>query len=150
MPDLDELNEIKRLAELLGSMPPQEGSTQRINVGIPAKRIQWATELVRDFGVRVHPELAKKTLVDDGPGPMGGNGVKRSEDVLDLGSLLNVLRGFPEVPSLKDLADNIETALGDANREEALRNSIRAQYPDIVATAKQLAERTPPESYESP
>jgi hypothetical protein len=148
MADLEELNQIKLLAELLASMPPQEGSTQRINVGIPAKRVQWATELVREFGVRVHPELATKVLVDDGDGPLAGNASKRSEDVLDMDELLDILRGFPEVPSLKQLADNIEAAKGDPNREAALRNVIRKQYPDIVATAKHIADRTPPDQYE--
>lgn len=148
MPALDELNQIKLLAELLASMPPQEGSTQRINVGIPAKRVQWATELVRDFGVRVHPDLAAKVLVADGDSPLGANGPKKSEDILDMDALLEMLRGFPEVPSLKQLADNIEAAKGDPNRQEALRNVIRSQYPDIVATAKQMASQTPPDAYE--
>lgn len=148
MPDFDELNQIKLLADLLSSMPPQEGSTQRINVGVHAKRVQWATELVRDFGVRVHTDLAKKALVEDGETPMGPAKSKQYVDVLDLDMLLGILRGFPEVPGLAALADQIDAAQGDPVKQEALRNHIRTQYPDIVASARQIAERTPPEAYE--
>lgn len=157
MPDFDELTNIKALADLMKSMPPAKGSTMRIPFGIESKRIEWATELVRDYGVRVHPELAKKDIVSDGPMQygnvkLGGIDTTRSVDKLDLPALVDMLRSAaPNVPSLAKLADDIEEVLasGDDAKRVALLEKIAKEQPDVVATARQIADSTPAEAYET-
>lgn len=155
MPDIEELNQIKMLADLMKSMPPAKGSNMRIPFGIESKRIEWATELVRDYGVRVHPELGGKDMVSDGPIRYGnvttGIDATRSVDKLDLKSLTDMLRSAaPNVPSLATLADDIDAALasGDPDQVQALRDRIAKEQPDVIATARQMAASTPPEAYE--
>lgn len=148
MPDLDEVDQIKQLAELMRTMPPQQGSTVRIPFGVEAKRVQWATELVRDFGVRVHPELAKKEMTPTGPAAVGSPGQQRAIDKIDLGFLVQLLRDTEGVPGFAELADEIEAAADDPEKKAALRDRIAQQYPDMVATARKIADETPPEAYE--
>lgn len=150
MPDFEKLNQIKTLAEHLGSMPPQEGSSKRIPFGIPAKRVQWATELVNDFGWRHHPELARKEMTSDGPVVVGkatvpGMAGQRAVDKIDFDFLLDLLRTAPDVPELAALADQVQDAIGDQVKERALRDQISAKHPDLVATARQMAAQPPTE-----
>lgn len=147
MPDMDRLKQIQLVANAISSMPPQQPGLPRIPVARP-KVAQWATELVDDYGVRVHTELAKKTLVTEPGSPLGNNAPQRAVDVLDLNGLLDLLRSVPDVPGLAQLADQIETALGNDMQERALRDHIARQFPDLVATARQMAEQTPPEAFE--
>src|SRR5438445_9289723 len=102
MPDEQALVQVQMIANVISSMPPQQPGGPRIPIGKP-KVAQWASELYSDFGVRVHPELAKKTVVEDGPDVLGGAGSKRIVDVVDLGGLKDLLRGFSHVPSLAQL-----------------------------------------------
>ncbi|OCB09220.1 hypothetical protein A5717_25945 [Mycolicibacterium porcinum] len=148
MPDLTEVDQIKQLADLMKTMPPQEGSTMRIPFGIEAKRVQWATELVRDFGVRVHPDLAKKEMTPAGPVSVGSAGNQRAIDKVDLGFLVTLLRGTEGVPGFAELADEIEAAGDDPAKKAELRERISRQYPDMVATAKKIVDETPPEAFE--
>lgn len=147
MPDFDEMTQITRLAELLASMPAQQPGGPRIPFGIPAKRVQWATELVRDYGVRVFPNLATKELVVDTPAGAAEAGVaamanlgsnftpRRAIDKLDASFMLNLLRSAGEVPGLVRLADEIESALGDPAAETAVLEKISREQPDVIATA---------------
>ncbi|MBU8830823.1 hypothetical protein [Mycolicibacterium goodii] len=148
MPDFDELDQIKQLADLMKTMPPQKGSNVRIPFAVEAKRVQWATELVRDFGVRVHPELATKEMTAAGPVEVGSPGAQRAIDKIDLSFLLKLLRETEGVPGFAELADEIEAAGDDHERKAALRDRISQQYPDMVATAKRMFEETPPEAFE--
>lgn len=154
MPDFDELNHITQLAELLSSMPPQQPGGARIQFGIPAKRVQWATELVRDYGVRVHRDLAKKEMVvtDAAAAAAVARATgkptlppdfmpRRAIDKIDAKFLLDLLRSAGEVPGLVRLADELEQALGDPAAETAMLERISQQQPDVVSTARKLYEQ---------
>lgn len=161
MPDFEELSQITRLAELLASLPPQQPGGPRIPLGIPAKRVQWATELVRDYGVRVHPELASKQLIVDTPVGAGSAGTaamanlgpnftpRRAIDKIDASFMIGLLRSAGPVPGLVRLADELEAALGDPAAETALLEKISREQPDVVSTAAKkykqyLAEQAKP------
>lgn len=149
MPDFDELDQIKRMTDLLSSLPPNVEGGRRVSLAAPM-RVRWATELVREFGVRVHPELASKRLVPDGPvAGLGAYAPQRKDDTLDTEFLLGLLRKS-RVSSLVELANNIELALRDADdaRRSEIIAAIRKKHPDIVATAKRLQEQTPPAAFE--
>lgn len=161
MPDLDKMNQIAMLAELLSSMPPQQPGGARIPFGIPAKRVQWATELVNDYGIRVHPELASKELVPvDTAQPNGAAAQlgpnfrpRRAIDKIDTAFLLDLLRSAGDVPGLKRLADELQSTIGDPAAETALLQRIAQEQPDVVSTAKRLYEQhlaaqAPPEASE--
>lgn len=155
MPDLEKADQIMKLAELLSSMPPQQPNGPRIPFGIPAKRVQWATELVNDYGVRVHDELATKEIVasdvpqSDAGSMLGPNFTpRRAIDKLDAKFLLNLLRSAGNVPGLVRLADELEAALGDPAAETAMLEKIAREQPDVVSTAKKIVDRTPPEAFE--
>lgn len=148
MPDMEKLHQIQMVAHVISTLPPQQPGQPRIPLAKP-KIAQWATELVEDYGVRVHPELARKQLVDETPGKTGVFNAQRVEDVVDMPGMLALLRGIGAgVPSLMKLADDIEAALGDPDKEAELLDRIRREHPDVIATARQRAEQTPPEAYE--
>jgi hypothetical protein len=150
MPDMERLQQIQMIAQIISTLPPQKPGGVRIPLA-PAKTQQWAPELYDDFGIRVHAELAKKMIVSDGSGTnaqLGNMATKHVVDVVDLNGILNLLRSHPDVPSLAELADQIQDALGDPEKEAALRAQIGKTHPDVVATAKQIIDRTPPAAFE--
>jgi len=140
MPDMEKLAQVQMLSNLLSTMPPQQGQTKRIPFP-KGKAQQWASELVNDYGVRVHVDLAARTQLPDGVEVLGGE-PRRVDDVVgDVPRLLALLRSFPNMPSLVALADEVEGALGDPEKERAAIDAIRTNYPDIMKTAKLLQER---------
>ena len=140
MPDMEKLAQVQMLSNLLSTMPPQQGQNKRIPFP-KGKAQQWASELVNDYGVRVHVDLAARTQLPDGVEVLGGE-PRRVDDVVgDVPRLLALLRSFPNMPSLVALADEVEGALGDPEKERAAIDSIRTNYPDIMKTAKLLQER---------
>src|SRR4029078_9491880 len=96
-------------------------------------------------GVRVHADIAQRTQLPDGVSVLGDE-PRRVDDVVgDVPRLLSLLRTYPNIPSLVKLADDIEDALGDPDKERAVLDSIRANYPDIMKSAKLLADKVKPE-----
>jgi hypothetical protein len=165
MPDMDKFGErftqIQMLTNLMSSMPPQLGQNNRIPFP-RAKAQQWATELVNVHGARVHPELAAD--IDGAAAPASdavaaafagaglfaagvgaGAPIARQRTVtppaMDAPGLLNVLRSFPQVPSLKIMADEIQAVLGDPEAEAALLKDFSKRYPGALNTARQLAAK---------
>ena len=67
---------------------------------------------------------------------------------VDLGGLKDLLRGFSHVPSLAQLADDIDAAAGDPLKEQALRDKIAQEQPDVIRTAKLILERAKPQDFE--
>jgi uncharacterized protein YihD (DUF1040 family) len=147
---MEELDQIKKMAQLLASLPSNVENGPRVPLAAPM-RTKWATELVREFGVRVHPDLATKQLVPDGPAAgLGAYAPQRKDDALDVDFVLKLLRESG-VPKLVELATNVELALRDpdpAKKDEVLA-ALRREYPDVVATARHLAKQTPPAAYEN-
>lgn len=147
MPDIEELQGIQAIANVIASLPPQQPGGPRIPLA-PPKVAQWAAELYRDFGMRIHPELAKKEIVASKDPLMGNFSPRTATDVVDMKGLLDMLRTVPDVPELAKLADEIEEATGDKAKEQVLIARIRKQYPDVIATAKHRAAQAPPEAFE--
>lgn len=151
MPDFEQVEQIAKLAELMASMPPQQEGGPRIPFAIPQFRVKWATELVRDYGVRVHTDLARKEIVTEkaptvGQAKMSANfAQRRAVDKIDAQFLLDLLRSTGDVPALQALADEIQAVLGDPVRERQLLNRIADQNPDLIATARQLQDQAPPD-----
>jgi hypothetical protein len=144
MPDMEKLAQVQMLSNLLSTMPPQHGQTKRIPFP-KGKAQQWASELVNEYGVRVHVDLAARTQLPDGVEVLGDE-PRRVDDVVgDVPRLLALLRTYPNMPSLVKLADEIEESLGDPDKERAVLDSIRANYPDIMKTAQLLADKVKPE-----
>lgn len=150
MPDMERLQQIQMIHQIISTLPPQKEGQPRIPLA-PTKVQQWAPELYDDFGIRVHPDLAKKMIVSDGSGAnaqLGNMAGKHVVDVVDLDGILDLLRSHPDVPSLAHLADQIEDAMGDPEKEAALRASIGRTHPDVVATAKAMVARAKVEDFE--
>lgn len=144
MPDMEQLNDIRMIAQVISSLPPQQPGGPRIPLA-PPKVTQWAAELYSDFGVRVHPELARKDVAG-GESELGNFTSKQVVDRVDAEHLLGLLK-TSGVPSLVVLAERIEAAETDEQKRLVLADIAR-EYPDVVRTAVQIAEETPPEAYE--
>lgn len=141
MPDMDELNQILMLSNLMSSMPPQNNSTTRVPFP-KGKAQQWATELVKQFGVRVHPDLAADPMEPEGAAVTRQPRRRIDAVTVDGPTLLKMLRdAAPNVPRLQQLADRIEDALGDPVKTEAELQRIRFEEPDIYKSAAVLAEQ---------
>ena len=60
--DFEKIDQIVEIARILSRIPT--GNPAKPYMGTPAPiRASWATELYEDFGLRVHPDLAKKEMV---------------------------------------------------------------------------------------
>lgn len=135
MPDMEKVAAVRAMAD----------SLHRI---APPGRAPMAAELY-DLGWRLHPELATKELVRMGPASMGNwapqaaqkiNLKARREAALDPRFLLDLLRQS-KAADLVALADEVEAAIGDPEKTAATLARIRKQFPDVVATAAQLADK---------
>lgn len=144
MPDMERMAHVQMLSQLMSTMPPQldqQGRPLPNRVPFPkAKAAQWAAELVNVYGVRVHPELAVDKTLPDGVNVAGG-APRRIDDVaMNARDLIKILRKT-NTPSMTELADRLETALGDPSKTQAMLESIRRENPDIMATARVLQSR---------
>lgn len=117
----DKLTEVTALAATLWFLPP------------PA-RAQLAPELF-DLGVRVHPELATKRLVREGPAQLGNHAPQRLESI----NAMSVLRSMNS-----ELAERVEqaraqAAAGDDTEARRLADELR---PTIAADRHLLAQHS--------
>lgn len=140
MPDEENFKQIQMVANVISSLPSQHLGGPRIPLA-PPMVAKWAAELVNDFGVRIHPELATKTLEMGDTDGAGNFTPKRVEDVVDLDGLREVLRSFDNVPSLKILADMIDEAGDDSAKRAAVLQHIRNTNPDVIKSAEQIRKR---------
>jgi len=132
------LDQIHRLANLLGSLPPLQAGGQRVALPKPIRPL-WAAELFDLHGVRVHPELGTMELVPDerGDETLGGNRPQRLVQRVDADMLLNMLRDIgsaQNVPELVALADRIEAA-DTAEARALVIDDINRENPGLISTA---------------
>lgn len=127
MPDFDKVGQCAELSKVLWFMPA------------PA-RAQVAVGLY-DLGVRVHPELATKELVAQGPAGMGEHRKQRLAPIASREEFLAMVRHFDPV-----LADKIEAAQTD-EQKRAVAAQIRLRHPEIIANAEQRLAAAKPEDF---
>lgn len=125
MPDFERVAACAALAKVLWFMPP------------PA-RAQVAVGLY-DLGVRVHPELATKELVTQGPAGMGEHRKQRLTPIASRDDFMAMVRRFNPA-----LADKIDAAQTD-EQKRAVAAEIRLRHPEIIANAEQRLAATTPE-----
>lgn len=128
MPDFDRVDQCRMLAKALWFLPP------------PA-RAKIADGLY-SLGIRVHPELATKELLSDGP-PGLGNHLR--QELVSIDSNEKLL-GFVRVHN-PELASAIEGATTPAAKQ-AVMAQIMADHPGLVAHAQRWLQRTPAEDLE--
>lgn len=102
------VDEVTALAAVLWFLPP------------PA-RAQLAPQLY-DLGVRVHPELATKQLVREGPSYLGNHARQRLEPL----NAMNVLRTMNPDLAERVQAAREQAAAGDATAARTLAGELRS------------------------
>lgn len=126
----DKLSQVAELAKTLWFLPP------------PA-RAQLAPELY-ELGLRVHPELATKRLVREGPTQLGNHAPQRLESINAMG----VLQAMN--PELADrvAAARAQAAAGDTSAvlrlAADLRPTIEADRNLMARHSEELADLIPP------
>lgn len=139
MPDIEKVNQVRLIAKALFRIAP------------PGRPL-IANDLY-DQGVRIDPDLATKEVVSEGPSQMGNWAPQHLEKIpepntpLDPDYLIGLLRRSG-VPSLAELADQIDAVKDDPERAAALLADLRTQYPDVIATAEQMLAKAKPEDLE--
>lgn len=135
MPDLEQAQQCEQLAKALWFLaPPARGP---VAAGLYS------------LGVRIHPELATKTLEKEGPSNWGNHAPSRfvskaatSTDPIAL------LRSMGQVqPSLLELADKMEAARTEKDKA-LLIAEIRAQFPDVIKNTEDRIAQSRPEDFE--
>lgn len=114
------MSEVDDLAALLYRLPA------------PARKT-FAAELV-DLGVRVHPELATKQLVREGPEWMGNHAPQRLASLSDPAELLAELAAVDP-----GLAARVQAVKDDAVAREAERERLGALLPPDLKKAVDAA-----------
>lgn len=124
MPDFGKLDQCRMLAKCLWFLPP------------PA-RAPIADGLY-GLGVRVHPELASKELVTEGPAGFGPHRPQRLAKIQSRTDAMDIIRQFnPE------LAGKLDAAETERQKQDLLAE-IRQKIPEVIARAEQrLAEVSP-------
>lgn len=112
------LDDIASIARTLWFLPP------------PA-RTQLAPQLY-DLGVRVHPELATKQLVREGPSSLGNHAPQRVESI----GAMDALRKVNPVLAERIEAARAAAAAGDDSQARALADELR---PNLEADRALLA-----------
>lgn len=112
------LDEITAIARVLWFLPP------------PA-RTQLAPQL-HDLGVRVHPELATKQLVREGPAMLGNHAPHRIESI----GAMDALRKANPALAERIEAARAAAAAGDDSQARALADELR---PNLEADRALLA-----------
>ena len=125
MPDLDRINQCRMLAKALWFLPP------------PA-RAQIADGLY-GLGVRVHPELATKELLADGPPGLGNHLRQELVSINSDENLLSFLHHHnPELAAAIEAATTPEA-------KRAVLAEIASNHPGLVGHAQRWLHRTAPE-----
>ena len=118
MPDFSKLDQCAMISQALYFIPPPARAP--IAVGL------------YDLGMRLHPELATKGLVQLGPAGMGAHRRQRLVDVNSQRDGMAFLRD-----NMPALAAKIEAATTPAAKQAAMAD-IQREYPEIVAQAGTL------------
>ncbi|OHU68808.1 hypothetical protein BKG86_01775 [Mycobacteroides chelonae] len=135
MPDLEQAQQCEQLAKALWFLaPPARGP---VAAGLYS------------LGVRIHPELATKTLEREGPSSWGNHApsrlVSRAASTTDP---IALLRSMGQVqPSLLELADKMEAAQTEKDKA-LLITEIRAQFPDVIKNTEDRIAQSRPEDFE--
>lgn len=114
------MSDIDELAALLYRLPA------------PARKM-FAAELV-ELGVRVHPELATKQLIREGPGWMGNHAPQRLASLSDPDQLLAELAHIDPA-----MAAEVQAVKNDAAAREAKRERLGATLPPELKKAVDAA-----------
>lgn len=125
MPDIGKLDQCRMLAKCLWFLPP------------PA-RAPIADGLY-GLGVRVHPELASKELLADGPPGLGAHLPQRLANIKSRADSMAIIRQIN--PELADKIDQAETE----RQKQQLLTEIRQQIPDVIERARQRLASVSPE-----
>ena len=126
MSDADQLQQIRLLAAAIASFPHEKAPGGRVPIPPPA-RVPWAEDLFA-LGVRVHPDLAVKELVCDGPSHLGNYGGDRLASITSR-SPSDVLREMN--PQLADRIDAVATEREKVELIAELRRQIPAQLRQL-------------------
>lgn len=125
MPDLDKVAQCAALAKALWFL------------AAPA-RSQAAVGLY-DLGVRVHPELASKHLVAQGPAGMGEHRRQQLAAISSPDQVMAIVRRFAP-----EMAARIDAAETEEQRAAALAE-IRRRHPNLIADAERRLAAVDPD-----
>lgn len=160
MPDFDRADQILAIARVLSRIPT--GQKSRPYMGTPAPLLApWATELYDDYGVRIHPDLAKKELVRV-KSPAGNHGpvqaVSRNTparaaapnpEVQRMESAHAAMMEWLEAKDPKMAARvrqaNEARERGDTTLAAIVLNDIRTEHPEVWEKGQEILANTPAE-----
>lgn len=160
MPDFDRADQILWIGQVLSRIPT--GNKNRPYMGTPPPIIgMWATELHDEFGVRVHPELAKKELVRvqtaagnhgpvqavsrNTPAPRDGGPQVNKQMMHARAALLEWLK--EQDPAMHQ---RVMDADGDMMKSALLLAEIQRDYPDIMTKGEELLAQANASTFEKP
>ena len=149
--DFEKIDQIVEIARILSRIPT--GNPAKPYMGTPAPiRASWATELYEDFGLRVHPDLAKKEMVRVQT-PMGNNGPVQS---VTKGTPARGGGADPMVTAMKQahvvlmeylretdpvMAQRVAEAQTDPTKGAIVLNDIARNHPEIKAKIEELQQQ---------
>jgi hypothetical protein len=158
MPDFDRADQILWIGQTISRLPT--GNKDRPYMNTPPPIIgMWATELYEDFGVRVHPDLAKKELVRVAS-PAGNHGPikavsKNTPAPLDGGPDVQKTMQHARTLLLEWLADKdpelhrrIVAAEGDPMASALLLAEIQRDHPEVMAKGEEMLANVSAKTFE--
>ncbi|MFA4080468.1 hypothetical protein ONA92_01980 [Mycobacteroides salmoniphilum] len=135
MPDLEQAQQCEQLAKALWFLaPPARGP---VAAGLYS------------LGMRIHPELATKTLETEGPSNWGNHAPSRLvSKAATTTDPIALLRSMGQVqPSLLELADKMEAAKTEKDKQ-LLIAEIRTQFPDVIKSTEDRIAQSRPQDFE--